>query len=122
VNANLDVLTRNGNSAIKYLNDTGDKIIAGYNEIFNHRKIPAIVQGFGPMFQIYFTEKEEVLDFRDYCGHVDLEKYNRFANELRNHGVYIPVSNGLHQITCVAHNNDDIEKVLAGVDDVLKKL
>ena len=77
VNANLDVLTRNGNSGITHLFDVGDKIIAGYNEIFNHRKIPAIVHGFGPMFQIYFTEKEEVLDFRDYCGHVDLEKYKK---------------------------------------------
>jgi glutamate-1-semialdehyde 2,1-aminomutase len=121
VNANVDVLTRNGNSAIKHLYETGDKIIAGYNEIFKRRKIPAIVQGFGPMFQIYFTEKEEIVDFRDYCSHVDLEKYNKFANELRNRGVYIPVSNGLHQITCISHNNDDIEKVLAGVDDVLKE-
>lgn len=121
VNANIEVLTGNDNAAFKHLHNCGEKIITGYREIFEHRKIPAIVQGFGPMFQIYFTAKEEITDFRSYCGDVDMGKYNRFANELRNHGVYIPVTNGLHQITCLAHTDEDIEKVLTAVDEVLSK-
>jgi len=119
VNTNIEVLTRNNNAAFKHLYKCGEKIISGYREIFERRRIPAIVQGFGPMFQIYFTENEDIMDFRSYCEKADLEKYNRFANKLRNYGVYIPVTNGLHQITCLAHVDEDIDRVLTAVDEVL---
>jgi len=119
VHTNLDVLTRNGNANIKHLHDIGNQIIAGLREIFNHRKVPAIVQGFGPMFQIYFTQKESIGDYRDYCSDVDTEKYSRFAHELIKCGVYVTVSNGLHSITCTAHTEEDVDRVLNAADDAL---
>ena len=45
----------------------GDAAIAGLREVFRRRGIKAIVQGFGPMFQIYFTERDAIYDYRDYC-------------------------------------------------------
>lgn len=32
---------------------------------------PMIVQGVNSMFQIFFTDRDEITDFRDFCTHVD---------------------------------------------------
>src|ERR1700687_1902654 len=50
--ANLDLLTANNNAAYNQLSAMGDAAIAGLGEVFRRRKISAVVQGFGPMFQI----------------------------------------------------------------------
>ena len=56
VAANLDLLSAEG--AYRKLFAIGDAAIAGLREVFRRRNVKAIVQGFGPMFQIYFTERE----------------------------------------------------------------
>ena len=122
VDTNIEVLTRDGNAGIKHLHQIGDKIIAGLKEVFEHRKVPAIVQGFGPMFQLYFTHKDSIDDYRDYCSQVDTDKYSRFAHELFKHGVYSTVSNGLHSIACIAHTEEDVAKVLNAADDVISRM
>ena len=111
VDTNIEVLTRDGNAGIKHLHTIGDKIITGLKEIFEHRKVPAIVQGFGPMFQLYFTQKDSIVD-----------KYSQFAHELFKRGIYSTVSNGLHSIACIAHTEDDVAKVLNAADDVISSM
>jgi glutamate-1-semialdehyde 2,1-aminomutase len=122
VDTNIDVLTRNGNAGIQHLHYIGDKIIAGLKEIFERRKVPGVVQGFGPMFQLYFTQKDSIEDFRDYCSEVDTDKYSRFAHELFKRGVYSTVSNGLHSIACIAHTEADVATVLNAADDALASM
>jgi glutamate-1-semialdehyde 2,1-aminomutase len=122
VDTNIDVLTRDGNAGIKHLHYIGDKIIAGFKDIFEHRKVPAIVQGFGPMFQLYFTQKDSIIDYRDYCNEIDTDKYSRFAHELLKRGVYSTVSNGLHSIACIAHTEEDVAKVLNAADEAISSM
>ncbi len=122
VDTNIDVLTRDGNAGIQHLHAIGDTLIAGLKEIFERRGVPGIVQGFGPMFQLYFTQKESIEDFRDYCSEVDTDKYSRFAHELFKRGVYSTVSNGLHSIACMAHTDEDVAGVLNAADDALASL
>jgi glutamate-1-semialdehyde 2,1-aminomutase len=119
VHTNLDVLTRNGNAGIRHLHDIGNRIIGGLRDTVEHRKVAAVVQGFGPMFQIYFTRKESIRDYRDYCSAVDREKYSRFAHELIKRGVYVTVSNGLHSISCLAHTEADVDRVLQAANDAM---
>src|SRR5579864_2510119 len=52
VAANLDLLNSEG--TYRKLFAIGDAAIAGLRDVFRRKNIPAIVQGFGPMFQIYF--------------------------------------------------------------------
>ncbi len=122
VDTNIDILTRDGNAALMHIHAIGDKIIAGLKDILEHRKVPAIVQGFGPMFQLYFTHKDSIVDFRDYCSAVDTQKFSRFAHELLKCGVYGTVSNGLHSIACTAHTEEDVAKVLNAADRVVAKM
>jgi glutamate-1-semialdehyde 2,1-aminomutase len=110
VAANLDLLNLEGTH--RRLSAIGDAAISGLRNIFRKNKIPAIVQGFGPMFQIYFTERDAIHDYRDYCQYVDTKKYSRFIHALLDRGIYMTPSNGLHWIISTAHTEQDVEALL----------
>jgi glutamate-1-semialdehyde 2,1-aminomutase len=116
VAANLGLLAANDNAAYTGLRTLGDSAIDGLREIFSRRKIAAVVQGFGPMFQIYFTSRDGIHDYREYCAHVDAARYSRFIHRLLNRGVYMTPSNGLHWIITTAHTEADIALLLDAAD------
>ena len=116
--ANLDLLAKDDGAAYKQLYAVGDAAVARLRDIFGKRNIPAIVQGFGPMFQIYFTDRQAIHDYRDYCQFVDTTQYSRFVHGLLDRGVYMTPSNGLHWIISTAHTMQDVEALLAAADEV----
>ncbi len=118
--ANLDLLSSEG--AHRKLFAIGDAAIAGLREVFRRRGINAIVQGFGPMFQIYFTEREAIHDYRDYCRYVDAGKYSKFVHHLLDHGIYMTPSNGLHWIISTAHTEKDVEGLIEAADQACGEL
>jgi glutamate-1-semialdehyde 2,1-aminomutase len=120
VAANLDLL--NSEDTHRKLFAIGDAAITGLRDVFLKRKIAAIVQGFGPMFQIYFTERDAIHDYRDYCQYVDKKKYSRFVHALLDRGIYMTPSNGLHWIISTAHTEQDVEAVVEAADQVCAEL
>jgi glutamate-1-semialdehyde 2,1-aminomutase len=118
--ANLDLLSADG--TYRKLHAIGDAAIAGLRGVFRRRKIKAIVQGFGPMFQIYFTERDAIHDYRDYCTYVDTQKYSRFVHALLDRGIYMTPSNGLHWIISTAHTEGDVQCLLAAADQACAEL
>jgi glutamate-1-semialdehyde 2,1-aminomutase len=120
VAANLDLLSPK--EAHRKLFATGDAAIAGLRDVFRRHNIAAIVQGFGPMFQIYFTERDAIRDYRDYCQFVDTKKYSRFVHQLLEHGIYMTPSNGLHWIISTAHDEKDVEALIAAADQACRSL
>jgi glutamate-1-semialdehyde 2,1-aminomutase len=118
--ANLDLLS--GRDAYAKLHAVGGAAIAGLRDVFQRRKVQAIVQGFGPMFQIYFTERDAIHDYREYCTHVDTARYSRFVQLLLDRGIYMTPSNGLHWIISTAHTQADIEKLIAAADQACAEL
>ena len=120
--ANLDLLLANNGAPYKQIYVVGDAAIAGLRDIFQRKKIEAIVQGFGPMFQIYFTGREAIHDYRDYCQYADTQKYSRFIHGLLDRGIYMTPSNGLHWIISTAHTAEDVETLLGAADEVCAEL
>ena len=114
VAANLDLLSTEG--TYRKLYAIGDASIAGLRDVFRRHRIKAIVQGFGPMFQIYFTERDAIHDYRDYCRSVDTQRYSRFVHRLLDRGIYMTPSNGLHWIISTAHTETDVEALLEAAD------
>ena len=114
VAANLDLLAADG--TYQKLHSVGDAAIAGLREVFRRRKIKAIVQGFGPMFQIYFTERDAIHDYRDYCTYADTQRYSRFVHRLLERGIYMTPSNGLHWIISTAHTEKDVAALIEAAD------
>jgi glutamate-1-semialdehyde 2,1-aminomutase len=74
------------------------------------------------MFQIYFTERDRIRDYRDYCRYADTKRYSRFVHLLLECGIYMTPSNGLHWIISTAHTEADIETLVEAADQVCSKL
>jgi len=117
---NLDLLSAEG--TYKKLHAIGNAAIAGLREVFRRRKVPAIVQGFGPMYQIYFTEKDAIHDYRDYCTYVDTRRYSHFVHLLMEQGIYMTPSNGLHWIISTVHSEKDVATLVVAVDQSCREL
>ena len=122
ITANLDLLSGNDGAIYKQIYAVGDAAIAGLRDIFHRRNIDAVVQGFGPMFQVYFTSREAIHDYRDYCQYADTTKYSLFIHGLLDRGIYMTPSNGLHWIISTAHTMRDIETLIAAADEVCAEL
>jgi glutamate-1-semialdehyde 2,1-aminomutase len=120
VAANLDLLS--AADAYKNLHAIGNAAITGLREVFRHRRLKAIVQGFGPMFQIYFTDREAIHDYRDYCRYTDTKLYSRFVHALLDRGIYMTPSNGLHWIISTAHTEADVQKLIEAADQACSTL
>jgi glutamate-1-semialdehyde 2,1-aminomutase len=120
--ANLDLLAANDGAVYQQIYGVGDAAIAGLRDVFRRRKIDAIVQGVGPMFQIYFTGRDAIHDYRDYCQYADTAKYSRFIHGLLDHGIYMTPSNGLHWIISTAHTMQDVEMLLSVADEVCAEM
>ena len=80
------------------------------------------MQGFGPMFQIYLTERDYIFDYRDYCSYVNTARYSQFVHSLLDQGIYMTPSNGLHWIISTAHTEADIQKLLAAAEAACTEL
>src|SRR5581483_312384 len=122
VAANLELLSAQNNSAYRHLHAVGDAGIRGLRDVFSRRKIHAVVQGFGPMFQIYFTDKDSIQDYRDYCSYADTARYSRFVHALIDRGIYMTPSNGLHWIISTAHTERDVEQLVTAADEACAAL
>jgi glutamate-1-semialdehyde 2,1-aminomutase len=120
VAASLDLLSRN--DTYRNLHTVGDAAIRGLRDVFRRRKVKAVVQGFGPMFQIYFTERDAIHDYRDYCAYVDTALYSRFVHRLLEHGIYMTPSNGLHWIISTAHTEADLTALIEAADQACAEL
>ena len=120
VAANLDLLAADG--TYNNLHRVGNAAISGLREVFRRRKVNAIVQGFGPMFQIYFTRQDAIHDYRDYCTYVDTDRYSRFIQLLLERGIYMTPSNGLHWIITTAHTKADIAALVNAAEDACGEL
>jgi glutamate-1-semialdehyde 2,1-aminomutase len=120
VAANLDLLS--AEQTYQKLHAVGNAAIAGLREVFRRRHVKAIVQGFGPMFQIYFTERDAIHDYRDYCKYADTKMYSRFVHRLLDRGIYMTPSNGLHWIISTAHTDADVQTLLEVADQACTDL
>jgi glutamate-1-semialdehyde 2,1-aminomutase len=118
--ASLDLLSSDG--TYSKLHAIGDTAIRGLREVFRRRKVKAIVQGFGPMFQIYFTERDAIHDYRDYCAYADTARYSRFIHRLLERGIYMTPSNGLHWIISTAHTEADVAALVEAADQACADL
>jgi len=117
--ANLRKLMRDGGAAFRYIWDLADQLGAGITELFRRKGTAAIVQRVGPMFQIMFTERNAIRDYREFCQYVDRRKFQRFSWKLFEYGIYTSPAATLHSIVTLAHNVGDIEKTLTAMEKAL---
>jgi len=114
--ASLRKLTENNCAAFAHTWAIADRLCSGLTDIFQRKKIPAIVQRVGPIFQIMFTEHPAIRDYREFCQHVGRKAYQQFVFKLFELGIYTTPSATLHSIVTLAHNDVDVNLTLAAVE------
>jgi glutamate-1-semialdehyde 2,1-aminomutase len=107
--ASLELLGRPG--TYEELFRRAERLMSGIAEIFERAGIPVQVQGVGPMFQFWFTDKP-VLDYRDAAAHLNSPKYGALARALRERGVLVHPSNIELWFVSTVHTDADIEETL----------
>lgn len=120
--ANLTKLTADDGAAFRHIWNLADQFASGMTALFARKAVPAIVQRVGPMFQVLFTEKTCIRDYREFCQHVDRKRYQRFSWKLFEHGVYTSPAATLHSIVTVAHTKEDVERTLAAMELALEAI
>ena len=109
------------NAGFKHLESIGEAVVDGIRDVISrHKKHKIICQSANSLFQIYFTEAPMIGDFRAFCRHVDCDKYTRFADHLRNFGIYISPRNTLHNSSTLAHTTQDVDRTISAFAEALK--
>ncbi len=116
---NLDLLLANDGAAFKKLHELGGKLIKGFKEIIDETGVKAIVQGLGPLFQVFFTELETITSYRD-CLTVNTPMYMEWYKQLFAHGIHIHSKWDERITVSTAHTLADVEQTLQAAEKAFK--
>lgn len=114
--ATLAELTRDNGTAYTRLFETGEALMRGIRSAAAEAGVPMLVEGPGPIFQLYLTEEPVVRDYRAFAG-TDLAGLQRVQRALLERGVNT-IGRGLWFVS-TAHGNAEIEQTLDIVRDIL---
>jgi glutamate-1-semialdehyde 2,1-aminomutase len=107
------------------INATGTRFYGDMQAIFDQRGVPAVVQGRGARFGMYFGRRDPVTTWSDALNH-DHALNQRFVQGCVERGVYF---HGFtrqgppgHAGFSLAHSADDFAEALNVIDDVAATL
>jgi glutamate-1-semialdehyde 2,1-aminomutase len=114
--ATLRELEQNAATIYPRLFALGQRLMAGIRQSAASAGVPLLVDGPGPVFNIYFTDQTAVSNYRDFAR-CDLAAMGRLHAALLDRGVNI-VGRGLWFLSA-AHTEADIDETLAAVAGAL---
>ncbi len=119
--ATLSILERDGGRIYEKLYRLGGRLMEGIRASIHAVGVEAIVQGPGPMFQIYFTKLKKIQNSRDNAqSRADI--HHDFVLRLRERGILVrPAQLGEFYVTA-AHTDADIDRTLEAIDEVLREM
>jgi glutamate-1-semialdehyde 2,1-aminomutase len=120
--ANLRALNENDGAVFRHIETIATRLCDGLTRLIQRKKVPAIVQRVGPVFQIMFTRREAIRNYRDFCGNVDRVAYREFVWKLFEYGVYMTPAATLHSLATAAHTEKDVALTLEAVENALNDL
>lgn len=117
--ATLTILNRDNGAAYSHMEHISGQLINGLNQIMADKGIPHLINRFGPVFHVMFTNLEKVSNFDDF-NQRDSGLYARFAQLALQAGLVVR-PNGLWY-TSTSHTDQDVEDTLDIVNNVLDQL
>ena len=107
ITAGLATLKQLNKSFYSLMDDKGDILRRGIQDILDVHNLDYQVAGLSSMFQIYLTDRE-VLNYED-AKTADTEKFTTYFQTLLNEGVFIPPSQFECCFISKMHDNADIQ-------------
>lgn len=117
--ASLQILAANGGEVLQTLEQTGQELMESIANTAAQVGSNLRVSGFGSCFNTYFSDDDEVVDYRSY-RRTDLAKQGQFLQLLLMEGIR-PTSRGTWFVS-TAHSSVDTEETVKAVTDALKSL
>jgi glutamate-1-semialdehyde 2,1-aminomutase len=119
--ATLGVLESNNGQVYNHLYRLGGKLMSGIRSIIDTVGVEAVVQGLGPMFQIYFTKLKKIENSRD-SAQSRFKVHHDFIWRLIGRGIFPrPSQMGEFYVTA-AHSDKDVEITLEVIEEVLREM
>jgi glutamate-1-semialdehyde 2,1-aminomutase len=119
--ATLSELERDNGKVYDHLYRLGGKLMAGIQGSIESLGVEAVLQGLGPMFQIYFTSLKKVQNSRD-SAQSRFKVHHDFIFRLMAKGVLArPSQMGEFYVTA-AHTDEDVSTTLGAVEEVLREM
>ena len=102
------------------INKKTENLVNKINELIKKYDIPSTVNYFGSLFTIFFA-KEKVKTLEDAMN-TNSEFYSIYFNTMLENGVIVPPSKYEAHFVSYIHNDEDMEKMLAGVEKTFEKI
>jgi glutamate-1-semialdehyde 2,1-aminomutase len=119
--ATLGVLERNNGKVYDHLYRLGGTLMSGIRSIIDSLDVEAVVQGLGPMFQVYFTKLKKIENSRD-SAQSRFKVHHDFIWRLIGRGIFPrPSQMGEFYVTA-AHSDKDVEITLDVIEEVLREM
>ena len=102
------------------VNKKTENLVNKINELIKKYDVPASVNHFGSLFTIFFS-KEKVKTLEDAMNTND-EFYSTYFDTMLENGVIVPPSKYEAHFVSYIHNDEDMEKLLKGVEKTFQKI
>ena len=93
----------------------GERLMNGLKTLAAMHGRSVLIQGYGPVFHLAFTERDAIVDYRDSLD-IDQRRNSDFVGAMLDRGLRL-LSRGLWYLSA-AHTEADIETALAAAEDV----
>ncbi|NIZ59990.1 aspartate aminotransferase family protein [Sedimentitalea sp. CY04] len=118
----LEEMRRDNNAGWTKINAIGEEMTTRLNQVARDTGQNMRVQNVGSMFHPVFTDLDEITGYRDFCGHVNLAKYGEFSKLMREQGVFFTGNKILHNLSCTAHTQADIDRTIEAAGNALEQM
>lgn len=115
--ATLDVLA--DGSALKHANRMGDLLRKGFMDAAHTAGVPLTITGFGAAFSLHFTDRTELVNYRDTLAD-DKEKLTRYIRLMLDEGIYLLPDGRMY--VSVVHTEREVEETVAAAARVFTSL
>ncbi len=102
------------------LESLSKRLEEGIKEVLKKLKLSYQLNRVASMFTLFFTEKE-VIDFQSVLSS-DTQKFAIFWQKMLDKGIYIPPSQFEAWFISLAHEEEEIDKTIVAIYDVLKEM
>ena len=102
------------------VNKKTENLVNKINELIKKYDVPASVNHFGSLFTIFFS-KEKVKTLEDAIN-TNAEFYSTYFDTMLENGVIVPPSKYEAHFVSYIHNDEDVEKLLKGVEKTFQKI
>lgn len=96
------------------------KLTTGLKNILEERGVPFVINQVGSMLSIFFTEEEEVIDFKT-ANTIDQSFFKAYFHQMLEHGIYLPPSPFESLFLANSLTDDHLEETIEAAEKSIEK-